>query len=150
MKRLSLLLSTFLLLMSFSAPMAFATGMGLNPDLRPNSAPTISGNKEDPYTNFDEARVKLTQRVVNIVLGVAGVIAVYFIVNSGFALVISSGSEEAVTQHKKSITWALLGLLLIILSYSIITFVIKVTLTADQSKTPPAATYIETIHEKAA
>lgn len=133
MKRFLFIAVAVSLALTLASPVVLAgAGLRLDNKLRPQSAPTISGDPDEKIDNFDVARNTLTQKVVNVVVGVAGVVAVYFIVNSGFALVISGGSEEAVTQHKKALTWAVVGLILIILSYSIITFVIRIALTADE------------------
>jgi hypothetical protein len=56
-------------------------------------------------------------------LGVIGVWAVAFIVIGGFRLVVSGGNEEMVTAAKKTITWAILGLVLALLSFSIIAII---------------------------
>jgi len=56
-------------------------------------------------------------------LGIIGIWAVAFIVIGGFRMVVSSGSEEAVLAAKKTITWAVLGLLAAVLSFAIIAIV---------------------------
>ncbi len=56
-------------------------------------------------------------------LSVLGVLAVVFIIVGGFQMIVGSGSEEAITKAKKTITWAILGLVVAILSFSIIAIV---------------------------
>jgi hypothetical protein len=68
----------------------------------------------------------LTDLLVNIMKGFLGILAVWavaFIVIGGFRMVVSSGSEEAVLAAKKTITWAVLGLLVAVLSFAIIAIV---------------------------
>lgn len=101
------------------------------PTLTPGGAIPASGNQAG-NREIESARIAIMQRIINVLLGIAGVVAVYFIVTNGFWLIVSGGSEETVTQRKKGLTWAVLGLVLIILSYSIISFIISVTFTADQ------------------
>lgn len=104
----------------------------LNNDLRPDNVPTISGDVTDTTSSAEAARRILTTRAVNIILGVAGVIAIFFILLNGFWLITSAGREETLTQHKKGLTWAIIGLLLVILSYSIIRFVITTSFQANE------------------
>lgn len=124
------------------ANVSFAA-VGLLPELHPKGAPTISGNlpEEEAGQGIDEQRLALTRRITNIVFGIASIVAVFFIVQNGWSMAASAGSEEKVTQAKKGLTWAAIGLLLIIMSYSIIRFVITMpfqahdegSVTAEQS-----------------
>ena len=54
------------------------------------------------------------------VLGVSFVASVLMLVWGGFRMIFSAGNEEAVTAAKRIITWAVAGLALVLLSYSII------------------------------
>ncbi|MEK7524034.1 MAG: pilin [Patescibacteria group bacterium] len=121
----------------FSAPVAQAA-VTIDPKLHPDNAPTITGYKNEPELNIEEARVVLTGRIVGIILGVAGTVAVFFIINNGWWLAASAGKEETVTQHKKGLQWAVIGLVLIILSYSILRFIISLTFKADERVNSPA------------
>lgn len=114
-------------------------GVPINPEFYPKGAPTISGTTAESITNINEARFKLTMRIVNVILGIAGVIAIFFILNNGWFLIISAGGEEKVTQYKKGLTWAIVGLIFIILSYSIIRFVISITFQADEALNAPVS-----------
>ncbi len=68
----------------------------------------------------------LTATLLLIAKGFLGVIAIWaavFIIIGGFQMVMSAGNEEAVTKAKNTITWAILGLVVAILSFSIIAIV---------------------------
>ena len=68
----------------------------------------------------------LTGVVVNVLKGflaIMGIWAVAFIVFGGFKMVISQGNEEAVASAKKTIMWAVLGLVIGALSFAIIAMV---------------------------
>lgn len=56
-------------------------------------------------------------------LSLLGAWAVIAIIIGGFRMIISQGNEEAYTQAKKSIQWAVLGVVVAILSFSIIAIV---------------------------
>ncbi|MHB8870895.1 MAG: hypothetical protein ACYC5G_00320 [Candidatus Doudnabacteria bacterium] len=58
-------------------------------------------------------------RLINYMLMVVASIAVVTIVIAGFSIVTSQGNEEAVKGAKTSITWAIVGVVLALLAYSI-------------------------------
>ena len=59
-------------------------------------------------------------RVINIALALAGLIAVFFLILGGFRYVTSLGNEEAAGQAKKIILNAIIGIVIIILSFVIV------------------------------
>jgi hypothetical protein len=56
-------------------------------------------------------------------LGILAAWAVAFIVIGGFRMVMSQGNEEAYTTAKKTITWAIIGLVIALLSFAIVAMV---------------------------
>jgi hypothetical protein len=56
-------------------------------------------------------------------MAIIGIFAVVFIVIGGFRMIIFSGDEEAVTAAKKSITWSIIGLVVAMLSFSMVAIV---------------------------
>ena len=68
----------------------------------------------------------LTDLLLKIMQGflvIIGVWSVVFIVLGGFRLVMSQGNEEAVGAAKKTITWAVIGLVVALLAFSIVAIV---------------------------
>lgn len=138
----------FILVFTFILATPAYAAIGIDPRLYPEGSPTISGEKPEfekvddskviagPEMNVDKSRVLLTQRVVNFLFGIAGIVAIYFIVSNAWWLIASAGNEEKVTEHKKGLMWAVVGLVLVILSYSIIRFIISIPFQAHQE---PAA-----------
>ncbi len=61
--------------------------------------------------------------LINYFLGFLGIIAVAFLIYGGVLMVTSGGNEEGVGKAKKIITYAAIGIVIIMLSYSIVTFV---------------------------
>jgi lysylphosphatidylglycerol synthetase-like protein (DUF2156 family) len=59
-------------------------------------------------------------RVINIALALAGLIAVFFLILGGFRYITSLGNEEAAGQAKKIILNAIIGIVIIILSFVIV------------------------------
>lgn len=140
MKRIVALITAGIIVSLLSTILVYAQ-VTIDPSLHPDNAPTISGQSpssaNEQNMSLDAGRLKLTAKVVNTVLGFAGVVAIFFVINNSWYLIISGGQEEKITQHKKGLMWAVIGLILIILSYSIIRFVISIPFQAAEK--PPAA-----------
>jgi len=140
MSRLVRLLLLSILVVTFVTPMVASAQVRIDPLLYPEGSVTFDKGKDakiedvDRYTT-EGFRDTVVFRVTSVILSVAGLLAVFFIVINGFGLVISTGEEGVVTQRKKGLTWGVVGLLLVILSYSIISFVINLSFKADQEKT---------------
>jgi len=80
----------------------------MNPDQivrEPNSGETI----EQVITN-------LGTNTINLILYFAGAIAIGFLVYNGIRLIQSQGNEEQIGKAKKSITYSIIGIVLITLS----------------------------------
>ncbi|PKL72442.1 hypothetical protein CVV26_01595 [Candidatus Kuenenbacteria bacterium HGW-Kuenenbacteria-1] len=69
-------------------------------------------------------------RVVNVVLGFLGVIAVIIIIIGGFKYMTGGGSEEKSTEARQFIIAGIIGLAIVLSAYAIANFVIKESLTA--------------------
>lgn len=128
MKKILIALACIAIMGVVSVPTAFAVPQALDPSFLPQGLPTLSGKTDETPLDADQSRIMLTQRIVDVVLGTAGAVAAMFIVINGFYMITSAGNDEGVTKAKKGISWAIVGLLAIIFSYSIVTYVIKVTL----------------------
>jgi len=59
-------------------------------------------------------------KIINIALTIAGLIAVLFLIIGGFRYITSAGNEETAEQAKKIITNAIIGVIVIILSFVIV------------------------------
>lgn len=71
------------------------------------------------YTNLGDLIVSVTR---NFVLLIA-VVSVGFIVLGGAELVISAGNPESIEKGKKTITWAVIGLIVALLAFSIVAII---------------------------
>ncbi len=78
--------------------------------------PGINPLKVDDLTTF-------VLQLMKWLLGTIGVVAVLFIMIGGFKMITAQGNEEAVGAAKKTITWAIIGLVVAILSFSMIAIV---------------------------
>jgi len=68
-------------------------------------------------------------------LGIVAIWAVIFIIVGGFQMVMAAGNEETYLKAKKTITWAVLGLVIALLSFSIVAVVENILQTKIQPTT---------------
>lgn len=64
----------------------------------------------------------LIENVVNFGLILSGIVAAFFIVMSGIRFVMSGGDPIRVAQARRTMTFAIIGLVMVVLSYSILNF----------------------------
>jgi hypothetical protein len=67
--------------------------------------------------------------VLNWFLGIAGLIAVLFLVWGGFKMIVSNGNEETFKEGRTTVINALIGLAVVILAYVVVTIVANTTST---------------------
>ena len=106
-----------ILLLSFFLPLiAKADGYAIPGEYHPPKLPTAG-------TYSAEALVGYIYTVIGALLAVSASVAVFFIFLSGFQLVTAMGNSEKIDQAKKTLFWAIGGLLIIILSFAIVHFI---------------------------
>jgi hypothetical protein len=78
-----------------------------------------------PYTaKADETTLATTLGVlINTVLSILGVIFIFIIILAGYQWMTAQGNEQSVTKAKDSMTRAIIGLIIVISSYAIWTFI---------------------------
>lgn len=78
-------------------------------------------------------------KVINIGLGVLGVVAVLLIIYAGFIWLTSQGNEEKIGQAKKILSGAVIGLVIILVSLAAATFIFNklINATGGESGEPP-------------
>ena len=87
------------------------------------SAPSATGYQGNIATQTD-AR-KLIVSIVNYALGFLGLLAVIVIIYGGFMYVTSMGKEEQSGTGKKAITYAVIGIIIILMSFAIVNTVLQ-------------------------
>lgn len=70
---------------------------------------------------------EIFKNVVNVILGFAGIAFFVLLLIGGFKYIISGGDPKAIEGAKKTITYAVGGLLVIILSYLVFVFIKQFT-----------------------
>ena len=64
-------------------------------------------------------------RIVNIILYVVGIVSVIMLIYGGLRYVLSGGDSKKVTDAKNTILYAIIGLIISILSFAIVNFVLN-------------------------
>jgi TRAP-type C4-dicarboxylate transport system permease small subunit len=62
----------------------------------------------------------LIKRILDILLTLAGVIAVLFIVIGGYSYITSRGNEKQATSGRQTLTYAIIGLAAVLLAYTLV------------------------------
>src|SRR3989344_3308409 len=65
----------------------------------------------------------LLGKIINYMLGLVGFIALIALITGGARMIMDFGNEEQVKKGKMTIMWAVIGLLVVLLSYAIINIV---------------------------
>jgi cytochrome bd-type quinol oxidase subunit 2 len=77
-----------------------------------------------PGSSGNTATGVVTQ-YLNLFLAIVGIVTVAFLIYGGFRYITSAGNEETAEQAKKIITNSIIGLIVIILSYIIVTVIVN-------------------------
>ncbi|PIQ79242.1 hypothetical protein COV81_02745 [Candidatus Peregrinibacteria bacterium CG11_big_fil_rev_8_21_14_0_20_41_10] len=91
--------------------------ISLPDDVRPENLPAIKGG------TIEEQASKLVGDFVLTAIQFAGALAIIFIIIAGFRYVISVGDDEQMGKAKSGLIWAVVALLILILSYAIVSTV---------------------------
>lgn len=105
-----------------------ALALDVLPDfLRPSNISVIG----DSGQTAESRTVAIIARVLQVLLALAGVLTVLFMVAATWTMVISAGEEEKFTEAKRALTWAIVGLLLLLFTYTLVRFVFSFAFQAD-------------------
>jgi len=124
-----ILFSTFVLL---SLTTVVNAQTAIDSDYMPDNTPYAVDFEEEAANKEigaspEMATISILQILAGGLLYFAGPVAVILIVINAFNMATGGADSEKLEQAKKGLTWTLIGLLLIILSYSIVKTVIKTT-----------------------
>ena len=61
--------------------------------------------------------------IINYLLGILGLVAVAFLIYAGVLMVTAGGNDDQIGKARKIITYAVVGIVIILLSWTIVTFV---------------------------
>ncbi|MBR3320143.1 hypothetical protein IKG20_02455 [Candidatus Saccharibacteria bacterium] len=84
-------------------------------------------------SNLTGTVIKIIGTIVKDLMFVAGILAVGLMMYGGFLMITSAGSPAAVEKAKKTISGSIIGLVIAIVAYAIVTAVFKLTSTGSIS-----------------
>ena len=102
-------------------------------------ATNIAACNIDPAHKSDDL-ISDTNKIINVVLGVLGVVAVAVVIYGGFLFLTAQGDPGKIKKGKDSITWGIIGLIIALLSWSIINFVLSSTMSAPAAQNSTTTT----------
>ncbi len=87
-----------------------------------------AGSQSVPVPNPLQAESipQLAGQIIRGLMGVTGALALFFLVWGGIVWMTSGGNSDRVKRGRETIVWAILGLVVIFLSYVVINFVFDV------------------------
>lgn len=109
--------------LALTASAQTTSGGGSNPVAPPDYGLTATAQSAGlPTGNVN--LIKLVATFVNIILSFLGIILVILIIYGGFLWMTSAGDEQKITKAKKILGNAIVGLVIILISYAIASFTI--------------------------
>lgn len=104
----------------FLSPVAYAGAEPLKPCAKD------SGNENTTLctTSVQDLTGGILKNVINALLLIAGVIAVIMVIVGGIRYITSDGDSNKANQAKNTILYAVIGIVVAVMSYSIVNFVI--------------------------
>ena len=89
---------------------------------------TVSNPAPNLFTNkFGTDFRSIITTVIELALGLTGLVATAFIVLGGYQIIMARGNDEIAKKGRQTLTNAIIGLVIIILSYVIVSIVVNAT-----------------------
>lgn len=111
----------------------------VSPEIRAASGCPNTGVKTNDLST-------VIQNILNAIIGVAGLISVVYIVVGGIQYITSSGDSNKTEKAKKTILYALIGLIVCALSFAIVNFTISRIIYNNSSSNDTQSSYENTNH----
>ena len=87
--------------------------------------PDCSHGRGQPYDLFNGSS-GIIPRAINLMLFIVGILAIIFLIFGGIRYVISGGDKSKVDSAKNTILYAIVGLIVAILGYAVVSWVVSV------------------------
>jgi len=112
--------------------LVFATTQtGVNLEASPIDRLNNAAQKNGPYTTTanEFTLANILGVVINVALSALGVIFIFIVILSGYKWMTAEGSEDEVKKAKESMTRAIIGLVVVLSSYAIWSFIKTIFIT---------------------
>ena len=119
------ILITFGLIIAIVGSFITAAGIYENKAYADSAADLIKQGADSTGQQDSRSAGDIAKDVVNIMFFIVGVMAVIMIIWGGIRYVLSAGNSAALTSAKNTIMYAVIGLIVAILAYTIVNFVIN-------------------------
>lgn len=119
------ILITFGLIIAIIGSFITAAGIYENKAYADSAADLIKQGADSTGQQDSRSAGDIAKDVVNIMFFIVGVMAVIMIIWGGIRYVLSAGNSAALTSAKNTIMYAVIGLIVAILAYTIVNFVIN-------------------------
>ncbi len=87
--------------------------------------PNIGSSSGLVQTTDDQSLMKVVGSIINVVIGIVGVIAVVMMIVGGINFITSQGDTAKVTKARNTILYGVVGLVVALLAFAIVNFVIS-------------------------
>lgn len=110
----------------------------LDNNFRPSNLPTFNVVEEgtvdsNPETRATQTIILFAGNIVSKILLFAGAITIVFLIIAGGNYIFAFGKDERIEKGKLGVTWSLVGLVVILMSYAIVQGIIQIILKVDES-----------------
>ena len=119
------ILITFGLIIAIVGSFIVATGIYENKAYANSASDLIRKGADSTGQQDSRSAGDIAKDVVNIMFFIVGIMAVIMIIWGGIRYVLSAGNSAALTSAKNTIMYAVIGLIVGILAYTIVNFVIN-------------------------
>lgn len=75
--------------------------------------------------------VAIIGNIIRAMLGVVGAVTLLMFLYGGFMLIFSAGEQEKLEKGRKTLIWAIIGLAIVLSSYSILSYVFKILVSSS-------------------
>lgn len=86
------------------------------------ASPLKDGYESLPKVSADSGRL---DTILTVVFGVAGAVALLMLVIGGFRYILSQGDPNGAAQAKNTIIYSIVGLIVVIIAFTIVSFVLN-------------------------
>lgn len=138
----SFLISVVLLQSLMAIPSAVSAQVLIPKEYLPTSTPfrnSFDGTNAGNSASQDIAvttTIRILQILANIMLFIAAPLAVLMITHGGMSYAFAMGEQGKIDGAKREITWAILGLIMIITSYIVVNMLIQGGIQSDEGSAP--------------
>lgn len=105
---------------------SYSASAGICPADAPNqSATSLAECYVVPPEGVSDDLLGTVQNIINIVIGLVAVVAVVVMIIGGISFITSQGDAPKITKARNTILYGVVGLIIAVLSFAIVTFVLK-------------------------